>query len=505
VSEAAAVSAPAAPSALRRLLVHVSHYSLGNLLTTFAGLISFPLLTRIFSVADYGLMNLVAATITISVALGKLGVQQTVLRYHSEIAAGKRPYTLRQLSSTTVVGALAVATTVAVIVLGAAWLAPPALFTDPRVRVLLAITTVAIVAQVVESMLVNFVRAEQRTTVFVVYQVVKKWVGLGLIVFALLVVARDLRAFYGATALTEAVAVVALFAIAFRGPGRERPRLRDFSPPLFKEMVAFGIPMMVGYELSGIILSVGDRYVVAGLLGEEPLGLYSAAYNVCQYVQLVLVASVGQAIMPLCMQMFDQKGRDATAVFLNRSLRTYALLGAAVIAGFAAVGPELLRALASEKYAAAAGILPWVIAGMVVDGTGAMLGAGLFIHRRTWSIMAVVTSCAALNIGLNLLLIPRVGVVGAAISTLVSYSATSIALGAAGRHLLPVQVPWGTLARTGVAASLMYLAVVAIYPGHGLWSVAAQVPAGAVIYGGLMLLLDADARALARKLLVRSA
>jgi hypothetical protein len=51
----------------------------------------------------------------------------------------------------------------------------------------------------------------------------------------------------------------------------------------------------------------------------------------------------------------------------------------------------------------------------------------------------------------------------------------------------------------------MYLAVVAIYPGHGLWSVAAQVPAGAVIYGGLMLLLDADARALARKLLVRSA
>ena len=299
------------------------------------------------------------------------------------------------------------------------------------------------------------------------YQVAKKYLGLGLILVALFVVARDLSSFYWATAITEAVAVVALYSVAFRGADRPRPALRQFSPPLFRELVAFGIPMMVGYELSGIVLAVGDRYVIAGILGDEPLGLYSAAYNVCQYVQLVLIASVGQAIMPLCMQMWDQRGRDETAAFLARSLRTYALLGAPVIAGFAAIGPELLRTLASEKYATATGILPWVIAGMVVDGTAPMLGAGLFIHRRTWTIMGVVTSCAALNIGLNLVLVPRVGIVGAALSTLASYAATSLLLAAAGRHLLPVAVPWATLLRAAAASLAMYLAVTAIYPDTG--------------------------------------
>ena len=37
--------------------------------------------------------------------------------------------------------------------------------------------------------------------------------------------------------------------------------------------------MMIGYELSGTILSVGDRYVIKAVIGDAQLGLYSAAYN----------------------------------------------------------------------------------------------------------------------------------------------------------------------------------------------------------------------------------
>jgi hypothetical protein len=59
----------AAQSPLRRLFVQASHYSAANLLTTAAGLITFPLMTRIFTVADYGVMNLISATLTVSVAL----------------------------------------------------------------------------------------------------------------------------------------------------------------------------------------------------------------------------------------------------------------------------------------------------------------------------------------------------------------------------------------------------------------------------------------------------
>ena len=493
-----------AGSSLKRLLLHASQFSFASLLTTIAGLISFPLLTRVFSVADYGVMSLIGVTVTIAVALGKLGVQLAVLRYHSEIVAGKARYTLQQLASTTLFGMLATGLAVAGLLLAATRLAPAGVLGGARVRGLLAIMCVAIVMQVVGSTLVNFTRAQMRTTLLVAYQVSKKYLGLTLILVAVFFVARDLTAFYVATALTETVAVVALGVVLFRRGGLPRPRLDGFSPPLFKEMLAYGVPMMFGYELSGIVLAVGDRYVIEALAGAEPLGLYAAAYNMCEYVQLVLIASIGQAIMPIYMQMRDQKGRDATAAFIDQSLRSYVLFGAPVIAGVAAVGPELLPALASSKYAGAAVVLPWVIAGMVVDGTNAMVGAGLFLERRTGRIMAIVMSGAALNIGLNLVLVPRIGITGAAIATLVSYTATSVLLAAAGRAFLPVTVPWATLARAGAASLAMYLVVGGVYAGHALLTVGVRAVIGATVYVASMWAIDPDARMMLHKILRRA-
>jgi O-antigen/teichoic acid export membrane protein len=261
--------------------------------------------------------------------------------------------------------------------------------------------------------------------------------------------------------------------------------------------------MMIGYELSGLILSIGDRYVIDGLVGEEPLGLYAAAYNLCQYVQALVMASLAQAVMPMYLQMYAREGVAATTAFIGRSLRTYAIFGVPIVAGVAAVGPELLPSLASEKYAGAAIILPWVIGGMVVDGTNSMLGAGLFIHRRTRSIMAIVLSSAILNIVLNLILVPRIGIKGSAIATLVCYSVAALALGWAGRKLLPVALPLATLAAAGVASLAMYFAVVHLYPGHRLLTVGVRVAAGGPIYVVMMAVISAEARDMVRKALRR--
>jgi O-antigen/teichoic acid export membrane protein len=184
--------------------------------------------------------------------------------------------------------------------------------------------------------MVTFVRAKQLTVLLMMYQVIKRYVLLGLVVAGVLFVARSLTSFYTAMVFTEVTATVVLALHFFRKHHAPLLKASNFSTPLYVELLRFGVPMMVGYELSSIILSVGDRYVIKGLIGEEPLGLYSAAYNLCQYVQGVLISSVGLAIMPIYMQMWDQKGRDETAAFISRSLRTYCLFAAPVVAGVGA-------------------------------------------------------------------------------------------------------------------------------------------------------------------------
>jgi len=55
---------------LSRLAAHFSRYSLASLLVTLASIVSFPFLTRIFPVADYGMMSLIGVLVTATAAVG---------------------------------------------------------------------------------------------------------------------------------------------------------------------------------------------------------------------------------------------------------------------------------------------------------------------------------------------------------------------------------------------------------------------------------------------------
>jgi len=491
-------------SALKRLLVQTSHYSFSSLLTMLAGLVSFPVLTHVLPIADYGVLSLISATVTVCVALGKTGLQHSIIRFQSEVAEGKSAYTRAQLYSTTVFGMTGASLVVTVLLLVGILVLPARWFGGAQYTGPFMLGSGLIIIQVMDSALTNFLRAEQQTVALMKYTIIKKYFGLGLIMLAVLVVWRgSLKGFYVASLLSEGLMVVALAWVFFTRAERGAPALSQFSTPLYRTLVHFGIPMLIGYELSGIVLMVGDRYVIQGMLGEEQVGLYSAAYNLCMYVQAVVIASVSQAIMPLYMQMWAQKGVDETSAFIAKSLRTYVLIGAPVVAGIAAVGPALLTSLASDKYKPAGPLLPWIIAGMVVDGMNSMVGAGLFIHRKTRVIMVIVICCALLNVGLNLTLIPVMGIMGSAIATLASYSAVVLALGFAGRRLLPVPLPWGTLVRSGAAATIMYFALQRVLPDRGLLTVGVRICLGVLVYGLVMLVIDQDARALARKALGR--
>ena len=490
-------------SPIKRLLVQTSHYSFASVLTMIAGLVSFPILTRVFSVSDYGVMNLVSATLSVGVTIGKFGLQHSIIRYDSEIRSGKSRFTIGQLYSTTLIGMAVAALAVIGVLLAGTQLSPPSWLSEVRVRRLFAIAALLILVQSIESALINFLRAEQETVTLMKYQVVKKYLGLAMILTAVLIIARSLAAFYTASVLAEALSVFALSRIVFGRGRRPAPRVSQFSRPLYTELISYGIPMMIGYELSGIVLSVGDRYVIEAMIGSTTLGLYAAAYNLCQYVQAVFIESVSQAIMPIYMRLYHQQGVKETEAFIARSLRTYVLFGAPVIAGLAAVGPELLPSLASDKYASASVILPWVIAGMVIDGTNSMLGAGLFINKKTRIITSIVISAAVLNIVLNLIMVPRIGIVGAAIATVASYGATSLAMGIAGRRLLRISLPVATLLRAGGAAVVMYLALRNLFPGHRLLSAGVRIVTGAPIYVVLIAIVDGDARAIIRKGIAR--
>ncbi|HSK43648.1 MAG TPA: oligosaccharide flippase family protein, partial [Candidatus Binatia bacterium] len=87
-------------SALKTLYRHSSHYLGGRLVVMLLGFISFPVFTRVFSVAEYGAMNLITNTVLLLTVLSKFGFQHSVQRFYPEDGQAGGQDALRRYYST---------------------------------------------------------------------------------------------------------------------------------------------------------------------------------------------------------------------------------------------------------------------------------------------------------------------------------------------------------------------------------------------------------------------
>jgi len=475
---------------LGRLLKHTSTYTIGNLLLTAAGLVSFPILTRTFTVADYGILGLVGATLTLLVACAKLGIQQSVVRFYAEVRAGKLNVTQRQYFSTVLLGMGTVGAIGTALWAPISQILPAALWNDARVSGLLLLTSVLVLVRVLDSAMLNILRAEQRSGLYTVYSVARRYAVLGAAIAAALWVLPGLTGFYAGTVVLESCATLTLLVLMFQRYGIGR---NEFSPALFRSMVAFGIPM-IAFEIGGILLNIGDRYVIQAHLGADTLGVYSAAYNLCEYVEAILINSFGQAITPMIARAWEESGPRATREFIEQVLHFYLIIAAAIVAGLAATGAGVLEFLASSRYAEGRIVIPLIIAGRVCDGALPIFAAGLFLQKRTRTLMLNVVSCAALNLLLNILLVPRIGMVGSAFATLVSYFVLAFAYLRSSRDHLPIRFPLGHAAKCCAMGLVMYVVLEQIPVADSLYGLAAKIALGALIYVLLAVVLDTRTR-----------
>jgi O-antigen/teichoic acid export membrane protein len=225
-----------------------------------------------------------------------------------------------------------------------------------------------------------------------------------------------------------------------------------------------------------------------------PLGAYSAAYALCEYVESVLISSVEQAVTPMIARLWEDEGPRATREFVQKVFHFYLIVAAAIVAGFAATGGTLLDLLASSRYSQGRVVIPLIIFGRVFYGALNLFAAGLYLSKKTRTLMSGVVICAVLNLALNLILVPRIGIAGAAWATVISSILLAIGFQLAGRRTLDVSFPLRHALKCGAMGLAMYFAISQIELGNRILGLGAKIGAGALLYGLLVLALDRPSR-----------
>ena len=479
----------ASQSNVKKLFSQSSHYFIGTALATFSHLFTFPIFTRIFSVADYGLLSLITVGVSTVLAISKLGLTTSSVRMYEECRAETGPYSLANYYSTFFFTACVAGCAISTLYATFVYFFADILF-DSALSSLFMFSALIVCCKTVSVILLSFLRAEQRTKLFNAFSVILAYAGSGVSIFLVLFLIKGLWGFYTGQLIVQSCALVILFRHLCK---RYRPRIKDFSVPLLRVSLTFGLPL-VGLEFLNHILTYGDRLLIKLFCAPEALGIYSVGYNLSSYVSNVLLVPLSFAVTPLLMQTWTRDGKEATQQFLSSVTRYIALVFFPVLAGFIAVGNELLLLLASAKYQDAGIIIPFAVVGVGFFALSNVLNAGLIVQKRTGIILLHSFIATLINILLNLVLIPRFNIIGAAIATLVAYGFFLAAISISSYSLLPFPIRYGRTILYFVLAVIMGSCTTIITVDNLLLSLFFKIIFGVVFYGGLILIFDSEVR-----------
>lgn len=482
------------PTEYQTLYKRTSHFLGGNVCLFIIGLISFPILARIFTVEQYGLIALISSTIAVAVVFAKCGLQTYVQRFYKEYAVSPVPESLRRYYSTVYLTAG---------FLGLLWSLPFALLMfrylprrviSDQIQLLLGFAAALIFLRSITSMVVNLLQVEGRTTAYNVLQIVTKAATVAVTVLLLLTWRRSPEVFFVGTVVVEATAVLAVVPYLLR---KRMLALEAFDWRVCRQALLFGFPMM-GTEIFWLILDSGDRFLVKGFLGTRQLGFYAAAYNVSGYIRESLCAPLVLALFPLAMELWVEKGRDHTRTFLSNSMNHFALVSIGVVVAVSVCARDAINIVASPKYYEAHQLLPFLVMGMMLNGLSMFPRSALIIYKKMVLMMNVNIVACVVNVVLNVALLPRIGLLGAAIATLGSYAAMTALFAFFAHRCLPLSTDWQAWLKYSAVGGVTWFVVSRLAINHIVPSLVIRGGLSIILYFGILSVLDERTRELAK-------
>jgi O-antigen/teichoic acid export membrane protein len=226
-----------------------------------------------------------------------------------------------------------------------------------------------------------------------------------------------------------------------------------FSTAVLRESLSFGLPR-VPHGFAQQVIAVGDKFVLSFFVPLSDIGLYAMGVSV-GLIQKVFLAAFEYAWAPFYYATMREPG--AQRIFSAVTTYGVAIL-ALMTAGLSAIAADLLNVVTHGQYTAAAPVVAWTSLGVFFQGVYLMTSIGLNITRRTTYYPVATATAAAVNIGLNVLLIPRVGIMGAAYANGIAYATQAAIAYYFSQRFYPVEYESGRLARVAAAAILAYVA-----------------------------------------------
>jgi O-antigen/teichoic acid export membrane protein len=413
---------------LKSLMAQSATYGLGDVLTKAVAFLLIPVYTRFLSPADYGIVGLASSITAVLGILYPLGLQSAALRFYYDARD--------EVSRRELLGTLAVVVLLFGAVLTLALAATPlgpALFgaTIRDIPFRPYVTTLLWTALFANAAVIPLVifRVREQPRRYVAYTTGGFLLSTAAILY--FVVARRAGALGN---LQGAMIAAGVMALAYLLATVRHARL-TFRWHWFTAGLAYGLPL-VPHLLAHWALTLSDRSILNQLVSLDQVGIYTLGYQVS-----IVLALVSQALNTAWLPFFYRlASQDNARPRLSRFFTYYLGIMVFTALGLALLGGDAIRIIASPEYHEAARLVPVITLACLAQAFYYPAAFALFYQRKTQYLPLLTGFAAALNIGLNVALIPAWGIDAAAWNKVAAYIVLAAITVVVGQRIY--SLPW---------------------------------------------------------------
>ncbi|MGM7702941.1 lipopolysaccharide biosynthesis protein [Pseudalkalibacillus sp. Hm43] len=299
-------------------------------------------------------------------------------------------------------------------------------------------------------LLTEFVRAELRSKLYGVLTLIKVISSLA---FSYLYIKLGLG---GDAIILGLITGTSLAAIFILPRYIHRLKLNTIDRSLIKEVVMYGLPFIATLSMEYIILT-SDRFLLNQFVGTNATGIYAVSYDLSKQILMLIMIIVNLAAYPLVVRALEKEGLEACQNQLRQNTTLLFMISLPAVAGLIILSQPIVEVFLGEAYREKGQVIFSLISiGIFIQGIKMFYFDLAFqLGKNTKLQIWPVLVASILNVVLNLFLIPKYQIYGAAYSTISAYLVSLILSALIGKKIFPLVFPWLNVLKIFIAVSAM--------------------------------------------------
>ena len=418
---------------LRNIFKQTAIYSLGNLSLKLIGLVLLPIYTSYLTTSDYGALALLEVTSTLAVAFFSFKLSTSMMRWCSDTEdTAKR----KSIVFTNYSFSILIIIVLNIILYFLYDQLSMLYFGSHGYEVLFIILFISASFEIMNYYPFELLRFEEKSIFYILITIFRLILVLVLNIVFIVKLEMGIKGIL----LSQLIGQILIYIYTL--PFMIRRMSFTFNFNELKDMINYGFPLVFA-SIAMMLLNLGDRYIIKYLRDFSDVGIYSLGYKIGSVINVFVIQSFNIGFLPIAYKMYDKKEANR---FFSKTLTYYVMVLVIFSYVVSAFSKEVIESFArNDAFFIAYKLVPLLTFVFIIRGIQYVFALGLHFVKKTQYNAVMVVTISLVNIGLNFLLIPKLGIYGAALSTILCWIILTLLFYRISMRFYPVNYEMGKI------------------------------------------------------------